>query len=120
VREIRNYLNEAPLRDLRNPSTPEPVAADERGRSSQRFVIDAIVRNGNEERRVTAEGRDIYAITAPIVVGTVERVCQGSHRGGAFALGQLVDASEFLPALARMGELILATGRKKLGRPLCR
>lgn len=112
VGEMRNYLNEAPLRDLRNPATPEPVAADERGRSSQRFVIDAIVRNGDEERRVTAEGRDIYAITAPIVIGAVERACRGSYQGaGAFALGQLVDASEFLQALNRMGELVLATGR---------
>jgi NAD(P)-dependent dehydrogenase (short-subunit alcohol dehydrogenase family) len=105
VREMRNYLNRAPLRDLRDPATPEPIPADERGRSNQRFVIDVIVRNGAEEHRVTAQGRDIYAITAPIVVEAVERVCRGSYqRAGAFAFGQLFDASEFLQTLVDMGE----------------
>lgn len=110
VRDLRSYMSQAPLRDLRDPATPEPVAVDEQGRSNQRFVIDAIVRNGDEERRITAEGRDIYAITAPIVVEAVERVCRGPYQGaGAFALGQLVDASEFLQTLVRMGEIGLAT-----------
>jgi Saccharopine dehydrogenase NADP binding domain len=110
VPEIRNYLNQAPLRDVRDPATPGPVAADEHGRSNQRFLIDAIVRNGAEEHRVTASGRDIYAVTAPIVVEAVERVCKGPYRdAGALALGQLVDASDFLQTLARMGELVLAS-----------
>ncbi|MGC2131267.1 MAG: saccharopine dehydrogenase NADP-binding domain-containing protein [Candidatus Aquilonibacter sp.] len=100
VVEAHNYLNRAPLRDLSDPATPGPVAADEHGRSNQRFLIDVIVRNGDEERHVTTTGRDIYAISAPIVVEAIERVCVGSHKdGGTFALGQLVDASAFLHAL---------------------
>ena len=110
VRDIRNYMNEAPLRDLRDPATPEPIAADEHGRSNQRFAIDIVVRNGEQERRVTAKGRDIYATTAPIVVEAVEHVCRGSHqRAGAFALAQLVDPSEFLQDLVRMGEVEVTT-----------
>ncbi len=113
VREIRNYMNQAPLRDLRDPSTPAPVAADERGRSNQRFLIDVTVRNADEEHRVTAQGRDIYAITAPIVVEAVERICENPHQSaGAYALGQLVDASEFIQTLIRMEELVVATDRK--------
>jgi hypothetical protein len=113
VREIRSYMNQAPLRDLRDPATPGPVAADERGRSNQRFLIDVMVRNGNEERRLTAGGRDIYAVTAPIVVEAVDRVCgHPHHNAGAFALGQLVDASDFLQTLTRIGEFALATDRK--------
>jgi NAD(P)-dependent dehydrogenase (short-subunit alcohol dehydrogenase family) len=112
VREVRNYLNQAPLRDLRDPATPEPIATDERGRSNQLFVVEAVVRNGGEERRVSASGRDIYAITAPIVVEAVERVCAGPHRSaGAFALGQLLDASEFLQALVRRKDIVLSTGQ---------
>jgi hypothetical protein len=100
VRDIVSYLNEAPLRDLRNAATPQPVAADEHGRSAQRFLVDVIVQNGDQQRRVTAGGRDIYAITAPIVVQAVERVCGAPQRsGGAYALGQLVDASDFLQGL---------------------
>jgi Saccharopine dehydrogenase NADP binding domain len=106
VREMRNYLNAAPLRDLRDPATPEPVAADEYGRSNQHFLIDVIARNGDDARHVTASGRDIYAITAPIVVEAVERICQPSQRhAGAFALAHVVDPAEFLTALAHKGEL---------------
>ncbi len=118
AREIRNYLNQAPLRDLRNPETPEPVAADERGRSNQRFLIDVVVRNGDEERRVSAEGRDIYSITAPIVVEAVERICNGPHEGaGAFALGELVSASDFLQALVHVGDIVLTPASLCRGTP---
>ena len=111
--EIHNYLNNSSLADMRDAATPEPVAADERGRSNQRFLVDAVVRSGDEERRATVEGRDIYAITAPLVVEAVERICGNSAgAGGAFALGQLVDASEFLRALAQRGELTLTSDRK--------
>ncbi len=113
VRDIRNYMNQAPLRDLRDPATPEPIAADEHGRSNQRFVIDVVVRKGEQEHRVTAKGRDIYAITAPIVVEALERVCQGSRqRAGAFALAQLVDPSAFLQSLVCMGEFAVTTDLK--------
>ena len=110
VREIRNYLNQAPLRDLRNPATPEPVATDEQGRSNQHFLIEVVVRNGNEERGVTIKGRDIYAVTAPIVVEATERVCGKRDRdGGAFALGELVDPSEFLQTLVQSEEIVFGT-----------
>jgi hypothetical protein len=106
AREVRNYLNEAPLRDLQDPATPEPVATSEDGRSDQRFTLDARAWNGAEERRVTASGRDIYAVSAPIVVEAVERICTDPlERGGSFALGQLVDAAAFLQGLATIGSI---------------
>jgi hypothetical protein len=115
ARDIHNYLNTVPLRDIRDPNTPEPVAADERGRSNQRFVIDVRVHKGDEERRVSAEGGDIYAITAPIVVEAIERVCAGPYvRSGAFALGELVDASAFLQALVDAGEIVLTNDRQTM------
>jgi hypothetical protein len=114
VREMHNYLNQAPLRDLRDPATPEPVAADAHGRSSQHFLIDVIARSGDEARRVTASGRDIYAITAPIVVEAAERVCQSMRRNaGAFALGQLFDSSALLASLERMGEIVLTAEHRQ-------
>ncbi len=107
VCEMHNYINEAPLQDLRDPATPAPVAVDEYGRSDQRFLIDVLARNGDEEHRATASGRDIYAVTAPIVVEAVERVCERSYDCGAFALGELVDASEFLAALVRTSAIAI-------------
>jgi hypothetical protein len=107
VREIRNFINEASLIDLRNPATPEPVAVDERGRSSQQFFVDVAVREGGRQRRVAASGYGIYAVTAPIVVETVEWVCRRQGQGGAFAVGELVDAAAFLAELVRRGDIRL-------------
>jgi hypothetical protein len=108
VRELHNYLNRAPLRDLGNPTISGPVAIDEKGRSSQCFLVDVVARNGGEERRIALSGRDIYAVTAPIVVEALDRVCEGSLRNaGAFALGQLVDASDFLQRLVRLGDIAI-------------
>ena len=117
VGEMHNYLNQAPLRDLRDPATPEPIAADEYGRTNQRFLIEVVARNGDEEHCVTASGRDIYAITAPIVVEALERIGQRSpHNAGAFALAQLVDVPEFLAALMREGEIVIASQALTAGR----
>src|SRR6266404_2003822 len=49
--EIRAYINLAPIADIRDPNTPAPTAADESGRSSQIFIMEAIARRGRAERR---------------------------------------------------------------------
>jgi hypothetical protein len=98
--EIRMYLNAAPLSDLRNADTPAPTAADESGRSSQVFLIDVIARRGDQQRRIVASGRDIYAITAPIVVEAATRIVTGSAKTtGVAAAGSLFDAPDFLASL---------------------
>src|ERR1700758_2538068 len=38
--ELHTYLSSNALRDIRDPATPAPTAADATGRSSQRFVVD--------------------------------------------------------------------------------
>lgn len=100
--EIRAYLNLAPLSDLRDPDTPAPVPADESGRSSQTFLVDVIVRRGKEEQRAIAQGRDIYAVTAPIVVEAVERILDhrlNNRDAGVAAAGEIFDALDFLNSL---------------------
>jgi short subunit dehydrogenase-like uncharacterized protein len=100
VARLRTYLNAAPLRDLRDSTTPPPVAADERGRSAQTFVVEVVVRNGSSTRRAIAQGRDIYAFTAPLVIEAVERILDGRARGsGALAPGEAFDSTDFLRAL---------------------
>jgi short subunit dehydrogenase-like uncharacterized protein len=100
ARDVRSYMNLAPLRDLSDPSTPPPRAADETGRAAQRFVMDVVVRNGSRERRGTATGRDIYALTAPLVVEAAERILDGrATRVGTLAPGELFDARDFLTSL---------------------
>lgn len=101
VSAVHNYLNQTPLRDIRDPATPQPVAVDTRGRSKQQFLIEVVARNGNQKHRLAASGQDIYAVTAPLVAEAAERVCNGaSLRAGAFALGEMFEASAFLQALS--------------------
>jgi hypothetical protein len=99
--EIRAYLNLASIKDIRDPNTPEPAATDESGRSSQIFLVDVVVRRGSEERHATARGRDIYAITAPIVVEATQRVVNGlAKTTGVAAGGEIFDARDFLRSLS--------------------
>jgi hypothetical protein len=98
---ISTCLATAALEDIRNPATPAPQAVDEAGRSAQQFVVDVVVRRGQEERRVSAAGRDIYAVTAPLVAEAAARLADGraSVRGAA-APGEAFDAGDFLAALS--------------------
>ena len=102
VGELRSYLNTGPLDDLHDAETPPPTAADEGGRSAQQFVVDVVVRRRSDTRRISASGRDIYAVTAPIVVEGAVRLLDGRHRGpGAMAPGEAFDAGDVLAALER-------------------
>lgn len=102
VSELRSYLNTAPLDDLRDAETPPPTAADEVGRSVQRFVMDVVVHRGADVSRVRASGRDIYAVTAPIIVEAAIRLLDGRYRGpGAVAPAEAFDARDVLDALDR-------------------
>ncbi len=121
VARLRTYLNNAPLRDLRESTTPPPIAFDERGRSAQIFLVDVVIRNGDRIRRATAQGRDIYAFTAPLVVEAVERILDGRARGsGALAPGEMFDSTDFLRALAPeylTFELSADSSETRVGRP---
>lgn len=100
VPEVRTYMNLRPLQDLHDPNTPEPTAVDESGRSAQKFVMDVIVRRGEVTRRAIARGRDIYAITAPLVVEALERLLSSPNKvSGTVAPGEIFDARDFFKAL---------------------
>jgi short subunit dehydrogenase-like uncharacterized protein len=103
ARQIHAYINHAPIKDISNPETPPPTAADGSGRSSQVFLMETIARKGNAERRAVARGRDIYAITAPLAVEAARRVVNGLvlRTSGVVAPGEAFDAPDFLSSLAR-------------------
>ncbi|MFW6040018.1 MAG: saccharopine dehydrogenase family protein [Gemmatimonadota bacterium] len=99
--ELHTWINQRAIRDIRDESTPPPAPADASGRSAQRFLVEAVVRNRDDARRIVARGRDIYAFSAPLVGEAVERILAGATRGfGALAPGAAFDASAFLHALA--------------------
>lgn len=100
--EIRQFMTTAALRDLDDPDLSPPPATDSSGRSDQTFLVEVVVRLGKAERRAVATGRDIYAISAPLVVEATERVLNGSVRNvGVLAPGQAFDAREFLGVLSQ-------------------
>jgi short subunit dehydrogenase-like uncharacterized protein len=115
VGELRSHLNTAPLADLRDAATPAPASTDERGRSAQRFVVDVVVRRGTDTVRTSASGRDIYAVTAPIVVEGAVRLLDGRHRGaGAAAPGEAFDAADVLATLERdAGAIAVRSDRQR-------
>jgi hypothetical protein len=99
--KISAWINRAPLGDLSAPDPAGPQAADASGRSAQVFVVEVVARRDGEERRAIARGRDIYAITAPIVVEAVARLLDGRIRSSGIApAGQMFDAADFLQALS--------------------
>jgi hypothetical protein len=87
--------------DLAAPNASAPSAVDERGRSAQTFVVDVIVRRGDQERRAVASGQDIYAISAPLAVEAVHRILTGRTKtSGVASAGEIFDAADFLRSLA--------------------
>jgi hypothetical protein len=98
---VESWLALSALRDIRDPNTPPPHPDDEQGRSAQQFVMDVVIVQNGTTRRVTATGRDIYAVSAPIVVEATERLLGGkvAPGGGVVSLGEIFDARGFLVAL---------------------
>ncbi|MGU7774886.1 saccharopine dehydrogenase family protein [Burkholderia sp. MR1-5-21] len=98
---IASWLALVALRDVRAADTPPPRPEDEHGRSAQQFAVDVVVVQNGTAHRVTATGRDIYAVSAPIIVEAAERLLTGkaARSGGVRSLGEIFDARDFLAAL---------------------
>ncbi|MEV6237812.1 saccharopine dehydrogenase [Lentzea sp. NPDC051838] len=66
------------------------------------FEVDVRVRRGDEERRMTVAGRDIYAVSAPLAVEAVERLLTNRFKvTGVASAGAMFDARDFLDALSQ-------------------
>ncbi|MEU6378793.1 saccharopine dehydrogenase NADP-binding domain-containing protein [Streptomyces sp. NPDC046909] len=101
IPDVRTHMAAEAARDLATPGTPAPTAADDDGRSDQTFLVDAVVRSGDLERRAVATGQDIYAVTAPLAVEAVHRILTGRTRTvGVASAGEIFDAPDFLRALS--------------------
>jgi len=116
VRHVCAWMNETPLSHLRSADTPAPHAVDPVGRSAQRFLLEVVVRRNHVERRCTASGQDIYAVTGPLVAEAVTQLMasHGQHQG-AFSAGAIFNAREFLQTLSPM-HLALDLGPSLFGR----
>lgn len=99
--EIAMYMSANALEDLRAADPSGPVAVDEHGRSAQTFLVEVVARSGGVERRAVAGGRDIYAVTAPLVVEAASRILAGTgDKPGVASVGARFDATDFLGSLS--------------------
>ncbi len=103
VPNVTNYMAVSALKDLRDPNPTGPVAADETGRSNQKFHIEVEVKKSEQLRRGWVAGKDIYAITAPIVVESMERLVADREVFGVVSPGAAFNAVNFLECLKRSG-----------------
>jgi hypothetical protein len=101
IAEISTYMSSNALDDLTAPDPSGPVAVDESGRSAQTFLVEVVARSGGTERRAVASGRDIYAVTAPLVVEAARRILAGTgDTTGVASVGARFDAEDFLGSLS--------------------
>ena len=98
---ITSYMTLKPLADLSDATTPAPAGTDAVGRSDQLFAMSVRVSRGTAVREANVSGRDIYAITAPLVVEACVRLLDGAtpNWAGVRSPGELFDAPAFLAAL---------------------
>jgi hypothetical protein len=100
VKNICTYISLNAIEDIRNETTPEPTPADKKNRSSQHFCMQVVASNKNNSKTIIAQGKDIYAVTAPLVVEATKRILQGDFKiNGTTTLGQTFNVSNFLKSL---------------------
>lgn len=98
---VTSFMNLKPLDDLHDSTTPPPSPVDARGRSAQRFVIDVRATIGDDVRQATANGTDIYAVSAPLVVNAcLDLLTQRASPPGVRAPGEVFESAVFLSRLA--------------------
>jgi hypothetical protein len=101
ARRVHSLLSANALRDLRDAATAPPQAIDAQGRSAQRFTMQVVLEDARGRHRATARGRDIYAVSAPLVVEAASRLLRGEAASpGARTLGEAFDARAVLDALS--------------------
>ncbi|WP_218016249.1 saccharopine dehydrogenase NADP-binding domain-containing protein [Sphingomonas asaccharolytica] len=96
---VTSFMNLKPLADLHDARTP-PQASDAHGRSAQQFVLDVRLTSDGKEWRAHASGRDIYAVTAPLVVEACIDLVTGAAAPGVRTPGEIFEPRSFLARLA--------------------
>ena len=107
---ITSFMNLKPLADLHDARTPPPEASDAQGRSAQQFVLDVRLTADGNEWRANASGRDIYAVTAPLIVEACFELVTGAVAPGVRAPGEIFEPRSFLARLAPL--IVIDFGHK--------
>lgn len=99
--EIATYMSSNAVDDLFAADPSGPVAVGEDGRSAQTFLVEVVAHADGRQRRAVASGRDIYAVTAPLVVEAAARILAGTgDAAGVASIGARFDANDYLDSLS--------------------
>ncbi|MEV6719004.1 saccharopine dehydrogenase [Lentzea sp. NPDC051208] len=91
IPSVTNYMSTEAATGLQTAQTRQ---------EPETFEVDVRVRRATEERRLTASGKDIYAVSAPLAVEATERLLSGRFNvTGAASAGKMFDAPDFLKSL---------------------
>ncbi|HUQ54724.1 saccharopine dehydrogenase NADP-binding domain-containing protein [Lentzea sp.] len=98
---IPSHLAIPAVTSYMSTSAAQGLSGGPERREPETFEVDVRVRRGDEERRLTATGRDIYAVSAPLAVEAVERLLTGRFKvTGVASAGAMFDAADFLASLS--------------------
>ncbi|USX49002.1 saccharopine dehydrogenase NADP-binding domain-containing protein [Lentzea sp. HUAS12] len=98
---IPSHLKIATVTDHMATTAATGLAAAGVRQEPETFEVDVRVHRAGEERRLTATGKDIYAVSAPLAVEATERLLSGRFTTtGVASAGKMFDAPDFLSSLA--------------------
>jgi Saccharopine dehydrogenase NADP binding domain len=96
--EVRLLMAAKTIQEVFSPSAADPNDVDDQARAGSRFLMVVEAEDGEDCRRTIASGRDIYGITAPIIVEGALRLI-GGDVNGALAPSEAFQATDFLSSL---------------------
>ncbi|MCR3749380.1 saccharopine dehydrogenase [Lentzea californiensis] len=97
---VPSHLRIATVTNYMSAEAASGLQAAQTRQEPETFEVDVRVRRAGEERRLTASGKDIYAVSAPLAVEATERLLSGrSNVTGVASAGAMFDALDFLASL---------------------
>jgi short subunit dehydrogenase-like uncharacterized protein len=98
IPDVRVVMTASTLRESFGPDAPDPDEISDEQRAGSSFAVAADLRCGTGTRQVIATGKDIYGITAPMIVHAAMQLT-ASQLTGVVTPSQTVDARSFLESL---------------------
>ncbi|MDX8052724.1 saccharopine dehydrogenase [Lentzea sp. BCCO 10_0798] len=97
---VPSHLRISSVTDYMSTEAATGLQAAQARQEPETFEVDVRVRRAGEERRLTASGKDIYAVSAPLAVEAAERLLSGRFNvTGVASAGAMFDAPNFLASL---------------------
>jgi short subunit dehydrogenase-like uncharacterized protein len=100
ARTVRLVMTASTLREVFGPDAPSPARVSDQERADSWFTVMAVVSDGEVDRRTVATGRDIYGITAPIIVDAT-RALLSTRQSGVLAVSQVAPPTDLIARLQR-------------------